>query len=438
MKLSNRKQKKSTSRLSTRLCRASLLSLGLCALPLAASAQITFVFNYTDPMGVGFNDATQGAARKASLEQTAALLNTYFPGYTATITLSVDGAETTDGVLAAAGSSNSSLCTPGFNARGDVGVKVLGGTDPNPAAVDGTVTVNFEDQTWGLGDTVAAGEFDFKSTMLHELLHAMGFAHSVNQDGSSACSEAAGTPGTFGPYDRFLGDSNGLIINQTSFVLDGTRWASVVTGGAGTAGVVWQGEQGIAGNNNQPIPLFSPTTYSGGSSISHLDDDFYTSQALLMEAATDQGQGTRTLSNMEVGILKDIGFTNATNTPGGSGGPPPGTDFSGAWSNANENGWGLVILRGGSGAYAVYIYHYGDDSKPDWYLSAAPLSNNRFQGTINAFSGPWFGIVPYNPAMVSARNAGTLTINFTAANAAEVNFTVDGRTVTSNLTKLAF
>lgn len=431
-----------TVRKNTRslLAQRCALAIVASAMPFVASAELNFVFTYSDAAGVGFNDATQGAARKAALEQTAALLNTYLPGYNGTIRMTVDGAETTDGVLAAAGSNfnASNACDAGFNARGDVGIIALGGADPNSGAADGTVTVNFEDQTWGLGDTISGSDFDFKSTMLHELLHAMGFAHSVNQDGSSACSQAAGSPAGFGPYDRYLGDSNGLIIDQSSFVLDGTRWGSVVTGGAGTAGVQWQGPQGRASNNSAAIPLYTPTTYSNGSSVSHLDDDFYTSQALLMESATGPGQGTRTLSNMEVGILKDLGYANATNTPGsGTGGPPAGTDFTGAWNNASENGWGLVILRG-SAAYAVYIYHYGDDSKPDWYLSAAALNGNRFQGTLNAFSGPWFGIVPYNASMVSARNAGTLTIDFTAANTATVNFTIDGRTVNANLTKLSF
>ena len=124
--------------------------------------------------------------------------------------------------------------------------------------------------------------------------------------------------------------------------------------------------------------------------------------------------------------------------PVGGGGPAPGTDFSGAWSNPNENGWGLVIVRGGSGAYAVYVYHYGDDSKPDWYLAAAPLSGSRYQANVNAFSGPWFGNVPFNPAQVSSRVAGTITIEFTAANEASVTFAIDGKTVSSSLRRLSF
>jgi hypothetical protein len=290
--------------------------------PFPVGAQITFQFTYNDPPGVGFNDPTEGAARQAALQQTAALLASFLPGYTATISMSVDGAETTDGVLAAAGSNFNAadICNPGFASRGDVGRKTLGGADPDPGAVDGSVTVNFEDQVWDLDDQITAGQFDFKSTMLHELLHAMGFSHTVGQDGSSSCSQAPGEAGAWNPYDNFLGDTTRDVIDNNSFVLDGALWATISVGGTGNSGVLWRGAQALAANAGQPVPLFSPTSFSNGSSIAHLDDDFYTTTALLMEAATDTGQGVRTLSDIEVGILKDIGFSNATNTPGGGGG----------------------------------------------------------------------------------------------------------------------
>jgi hypothetical protein len=285
-----------------------------------AHADVTFTFTYTDPAGVGFNDATQGAARRAALEQTALLLANSLPGYNANITMSVDGAETTDGVLAAAGSNTTNLpnsCNPGFGLRGDVGVKILGGADPNPGAVDGTVTVNFEDQTWGLGDSIAPGDFDFKSTMLHELVHAIGFSNSLEQNGVSSCDQQPGTPAAWNPYDNFLGDTTSDVINDATFILDLQRWTAIVTGGAGTAGILWRGPQGAAGNGNQAVPLNSPATFSSGSSVAHLDDEFFTSVALLMEAATEPGPGTRDFSGIEIGMLKDLGFVNATNGTGG-------------------------------------------------------------------------------------------------------------------------
>lgn len=286
------------------LCVSITLSLPL-------KAALTFNFNYTDSAGVGFNAAEPlGGQRRAALQETAVLIANMFPSYTATININVNGNITTDGVLASAGSNFNSndaqTCAQGFN-RGDVGLIALGGQDPAPGSPDGTISVNFEDHVWGLGDSVPANEMDFKSTMLHEILHAMGFSHSITNTGSDPCSTTAPNPGSWIAYDQHLGNSGGLFINP-SFVIDTNAWTTSIIGGAGTAGVLWRGAGAVSANNGNPVPLYSPNPIANGSSISHLDDDFYTNEAYLMEAATGPGPGTRTLSNIEKGIMNDIGF----------------------------------------------------------------------------------------------------------------------------------
>ncbi len=157
-----------------------------------------------------------------------------------------------------------------------------------------------------------APDFDFKSTMMHELLHAVGFSNSVTQLGADACGQAEPTAGGWVPYDQHLGNTTANFINASTFVINTTNWNTALTGGTGpTNGVLWHGANGTAANSGNPVPLYSPTTFSLGSSVAHLDDDFFTSSALLMEAATGPGLGTRTLDSREVGIMKDIGFTNA-------------------------------------------------------------------------------------------------------------------------------
>ena len=118
--------------------------------------------------------------------------------------------------------------------------------------------------------------------------------------------------------------------------------------------------------------------------------------------------------------------------------PPSNIDYTGAWSNAAQSGWGLVVIRGSTGVYAMYIYHYDQDSTPGWYLSAGNLSGTNYNAGLLAFTGPWFGINPFNPAGVGSRNAGNLQVNFTSATTATINFTIDGRTVSTSLGKLTF
>jgi lysyl endopeptidase len=118
--------------------------------------------------------------------------------------------------------------------------------------------------------------------------------------------------------------------------------------------------------------------------------------------------------------------------------PPSNIDYSGAWSNSGQSGWGLNVIRGASGTYGMYIYHYDDANTPAWYLSFGNLSGTAYNAPVLTFGGPWFGNVPFNPALVTNRTSGTLAVNFTSATTATIQFTIDGRTVSTTLTKLAF
>lgn len=118
--------------------------------------------------------------------------------------------------------------------------------------------------------------------------------------------------------------------------------------------------------------------------------------------------------------------------------PPSNIDYSGAWSNAQQDGWGLIVIRGASGTYAMYVYHYDQDRSPGWYLSAGNLSGTSYNTSLIAFTGPWFGAGFFNPAQVVSRNAGTISVNFSSATTASITFTIDGRTVSTNLARLSF
>lgn len=122
-----------------------------------------------------------------------------------------------------------------------------------------------------------------------------------------------------------------------------------------------------------------------------------------------------------------------------AGNPPPSNiDYSGFWNNSAQSGWGLNVSRGTTGTYGMVIYHYDAANTPAWYLSFGALSGTSYSAPVLSFTGPWFGLVPFNPALVTDRVSGTLTVNFTSATTANVSFTIDGRTVTTTLNKLVY
>ncbi len=102
-----------------------------------------------------------------------------------------------------------------------------------PPAADGFLAVNWEDNNptagfvWEYGDDVESPtEVDFKTAMIHELTHIMGFLSGIKQDGGDTFDPPtpAGQAGLWDVFDQFVSDSTGRLINATSHQLDGTRW----------------------------------------------------------------------------------------------------------------------------------------------------------------------------------------------------------------------
>lgn len=302
------------------LAKSSWCAAALGILTSTANASVSFVFNYTDAAGVGFNANGQtGADRRAGLQQAASYISSVLgPSYTATINIDVNGSVTNDNTLASAGSAfnvGRGTGQTGFGDRGDVMVKILGGSDPAPGLADGTVNWNFQDFDWAPLNTFQPGQLDLVSTATHELTHALGFAKGINQNGGSDYGDPAGTPSFWTPFDRYIADQNGMsIIDSVTAELDGARWASASTGGTGSTGLQFNGPNAVAAAGG-PVYLFSPTTWIDGSSASHLDTDYYTGMNGTIENMMNHsptvasGLDIRAYTAIELGILKDIGYT---------------------------------------------------------------------------------------------------------------------------------
>jgi hypothetical protein len=118
----------------------------------------------------------------------------------------------------------------------------------------------------------------------------------------------------------------------------------------------------------------------------------------------------------------------------------PTIDYTGAWYNASESGWGLSVIRGPtSGLYGIIMYHYNQASNPTWYFMAGgSFDGNTYSAPIAMYSGPFFG-GPFNPTQVAAPVVGSATINFTSATTATITYTISGTTVSNkSITKLDF
>lgn len=275
-------------------------------LPCPAHA-LTFSFNYADPAGTGFNDAVLGSTRQAAMQSAAGMLAEYFINYTVTVPFTVNSTNIVGGPLASA-SSNPFSSVSGFSPT-VVQNLILTGSGTS----DGLIHFNFA-HPWDYDDAVAADAFDFKSTVIHEVLHSLGFLSALNSSGQGIHQNPSGQPDTWFSYDQFLVSSDGtaLIADDFAFV---TGLLPALTGGS-QAGVYAGNGVFFAGANafaalGQNVPIYSPDPWETGSSMHHTDDTFFNGigqPELIMNAATEMGAYTRSLSAVEIGMLRDIGY----------------------------------------------------------------------------------------------------------------------------------
>jgi hypothetical protein len=114
------------------------------------------------------------------------------------------------------------------------------------------------------------------------------------------------------------------------------------------------------------------------------------------------------------------------------------TDQSDVWSAANESGWGIQFVQTGSAIFAT-MYVYAPSGEPTWYtatLEAQPTPST-WSGDLIATTGPWFGAVSFDPALVTRRKVGTMTWNPRSVESGTLTYAVDGVPVTKTIYRYA-
>ena len=269
------------------------------SVPVAAlvtdSAMVTYVFNYVE--GAEYWTADAIDALQYAADRLASYIVVSRP---VTLTFDVVGYDEPDGgTLASTGSDIIGVGSGYFNTV--VQNKLIEGVDSNGFEADGVMDVNFGN-AWSFSDTVGSDEYDFVSTMMHEILHAYGFLSYIDDVGYN--------DGRRWPvFDSAISDQNGA-----SVINDRYRFINAfnpnLTGGNG--GLYFSGTNAVAAYGGL-VPIYTPDPWESGSSGSHVDDyTFSGSDAMLMNAYSDSGLGVRVLSPVEQAILKDLGYTVST------------------------------------------------------------------------------------------------------------------------------
>ncbi|MGY8747536.1 MAG: PEP-CTERM sorting domain-containing protein [Pirellulales bacterium] len=262
-------------------------------------ADITWNFTYNDVVnstGVGFDDATHGAARRSTFNSVGGYLNSVLDE-TGVVDFTIEDSQTDGtGFLASAGTLY--FVSPNGFTNGLLFEHATTGIDPSGGNNDGSARFDFG-YTWNSElDTTTGSEFDLFTVSLHEITHAMGFSALMKSNGESAITNS--NPGVYGVYASFLERGDGTALFSSGGNFDGNA------GDTTSDDLYFGGVNAVAANGGNAVKIYAPGTYSSGSSISHVDTNTYPDS--LMTHSVARGVEKRQYAAIDQGILMDIGW----------------------------------------------------------------------------------------------------------------------------------
>jgi hypothetical protein len=258
--------------------------------------------------------------------------------------------------------------------------------DPDEADIfmQFNATINFYT---GLDLNPGSGQYDFVTIALHEIAHGLGFTSFTNVE-DFVGSYSFGAPTS---YDRSLENGSGENIHDV-YSSTGTSFGDQLTG----RDLFFRSFSFEGGT--LPV-IYAPTEYNGGSSISHLDEDTYSS-GTTNSLMTPQVGAAEAIHNPGIALkmLEDIGWismdidhdaladTEDANAPrvvqaiisGDNAIAENGVNLHYTFSNWSEE---VIIPMAATGIpdeFSAEIPAPGDDALVSYYLTAEDTDGRSF------------------------------------------------------------
>lgn len=111
------------------------------------------------------------------------------------------------------------------------------------------------------------------------------------------------------------------------------------------------------------------------------------------------------------------------------------TDQSDLWYIPSESGWGIELVQRGSVIFAT-LFVYGPGAEATWFTATMDATSNlTWTGTLYANTGPYFGIVPFDPMHVGITPVGTMTWAAQTVKTGTLTYSVNGVNVTKDVVR---
>jgi len=178
----------------------------------------------------------------------------------------------------------------------------LANADLNPGLADINATFSSSYPNWyfGTGGSTPTNKISFVSVVLHELGHGLGFLGSMRMNGSNGIYGYSGSPMI---YDRYT--ENGAGTPLLNFTNNSTDLGSQLT----SNNIFFDSSGGNFANGENRVPIFAPSTWSQGSSYSHLAESFNSTAHALMTFSISQGETVHNPGSVTLCMFAEMGWT---------------------------------------------------------------------------------------------------------------------------------
>ncbi len=227
--------------------------------------------------------------------------------------------------------------------------EVLLPNQPSDLNVSLNSSVNFY---LGTDGNTPESQFDFVTVALHEIGHGLGFLAAPNRSGTEA-SLALATEFPI-PYTNFITDGNN--VRALDIEDPSTELLAYLT----SDNLFFEGQSATEAFSGVNPKIEAPSLFSGGSSISHLDEEVFSigDANSLMTPIIGMSESLFDIGDITRGVLKDIGWEL--------------NDSSLFSLSVNEAIGDLEVNQGGNGAQTILVTNESDQA----FTYNAVISNN--------------------------------------------------------------
>ena len=182
----------------------------------------------------------------------------------------------------------------------------IAGQDLNSttAEISADFSSAWADWYFGTDGNTPIDKIDFMSVVMHELGHGFGIMPTFSKSGNRGLW---GINNYASVYDGYVVNGSGT---QLISISNGSTLGSQLT----SNDLYWNGAHALAANGGVMPKLYAPSTWSSGSSVSHLDEAAYPAgnPNSLMTPMLGRGESIHDLGPLATGMFQDMDWSGMT------------------------------------------------------------------------------------------------------------------------------